>query len=204
MAVLGIALMSLTGCGNNLGTLTTQSTTLGDVEITSRYQTGYYTLQENGLVMIVLVDGPVDNPTQVTTIRTIWTPSAGRTPIEPDATNATIHYIIYAGPDKKIAGVYSGAGYVYLHDRSGKPNMEFSLWQSNLILIDSTPGFNDLLGQSNMHGSFEVPRNDIKALSLLKNMREHISARLGYPRQVLAPAPSNIPVKSSPAKSATL
>ncbi len=192
LCAIGLAggMLALGGCGRNLGTLTTESATRGDVQIQSRYQTGYYTLQDNGLVLIVLVDGPVENPTQVTTIRTIWTPWASRTPIEPDATNATIHYMIYTGPDKKIAGVYSGAGYVFLHDRAGKPTMEFSLWQSNLILIDGTPGFKDLLGQSNMHGSFEVPRDDIKTQELLKRMREQISGRLGYPRQVMGPKAS--------------
>jgi hypothetical protein len=189
--LLGLMLAFLGGCGHSIGSLTAESATLGDVQIQSKYQVGAYTLQDNGLVTIILIDGPVENPSQVITIRTIWTPWAGRTPIEPDATNATIHYMIFTGPDKKIAGVYSGAGYVFLHDRAGKPEVEFSLWQSNLILIDSTPGFKDLLGQANMHGTFEVPREDVKVQVMLKSIREQISAKLGYPRQVMLPGKAN-------------
>ncbi len=182
-----LAAALFSGCEHSLGSLTAQSATLGNVQLQSNYQIGAYTLQENGLCTIVLIDGPEDNPTQVVTIRTIWTPWAGRTPIEPDATNATIHYTIFTGPEKKVVGVYSGAGYVFLHDNAGKAVVDFSLWQSNLILVDSTPGFKDLLGQSNMHGSFEVPRQDIRVQSLLKSIREQVSAKLGYPRQVMLP-----------------
>jgi hypothetical protein len=174
----------LAGCSSQAGKLSVVSTTLTDVQLDSRYQTVIYSRQESGLVTAVLIDGPIEAPRQVVTIRTIWTPWAGRTPVDADATNATIQYVIYAGPDRQIAGVYSGAGYVYLYDNAGRSTVDFGIWQSNLILVDSTVGFQDRIGQANMTGEFSARRDDARTLTLIRTMSEEISSTLGYPRVV--------------------
>jgi len=155
------------------------------------FDTGYYAFDSENAVTVVLLAGPEDNPTQAATIRLFWVPQAGKTPISPDATNATVQYIVFA--DRRIdegffreVGVYNGAGYLYLDGKPGVAQLTGSLWQSDLLLADRSERFNDLLGQSRIAGSFSARRDEQKVNQLLRQLNHRVSDRLGYPRLVRA------------------
>lgn len=155
------------------------------------FNTAYYAYDSANAVTVVLLAGPEDNPTQAATIRLFWAPQAGKTPISPDATNATVQYIVFA--DRRTedgfyreVGVYNGAGYLYLDAKPGVAQLTGSLWQSDLLLADRSERFNDLLGQSRIAGSFSARRDEQKVSQLLRQLNHRVSTRLGYPRLVRA------------------
>ena len=155
------------------------------------FDQAYYAFESDDEVVVVLTDGPDAQPTQAAVIRLFWTPQAGLTPIAPEATNATVQYIVFA--DRRTqeglfheVGVYSGAGYLFLEDSPGTSRLSGSLWQADLLLADRSERFKDLLGQSRLTGSFTARRDNQKVGGLLRQLNTHITDRLGYPRLVHA------------------
>ena len=119
----------------------------------------------------------------------MWQPKAGLTPVNPDATNATIQYIVFANRRTeegfyREVGVYSGAGFLHLDSTPGDARLNASLWQADLLLADRSERFKDLLGQSTLRGSFTAERDGVKVQELLKRLNLKVSQRLGYPRLV--------------------
>ena len=155
------------------------------------FDTAYYAFDSANSVTVVLLAGPEESPTQAATIRLFWAPQAGKTPISPEATNATVQYIVFADRRTEAGffrevGVYNGAGYLYLDGKPGVAQLTGSLWQSDLLLADRSERFNDLLGQSRIAGSFSARRDEQKVSQLLRQLNHRISGRLGYPRLVRA------------------
>ena len=150
------------------------------------FASGYYSYDELHNLTVVLVDGPAEKPTQAVTIRMFWQPLPGRTPIDSTATNATIHYMIFPGDDGKLAGVYSGAGFVYPNQYPGDKSFTGSVWQSNLLLRDATDGFKDLLGPAQLQGTFTAKRDDTRVTAMIRTLNSLVRERVGYPRFVQA------------------
>lgn len=157
-----------------------------DTMLFSRFETGIYRYEDQNEVTVLLFDGPLENPSQAVTIRMLWRPKAGATPIDPDATNSTVHYVILTGKDRDEVGIYSGAGYLYPRVKVGRPSLSASIWQANLHLDSSTDGFRDLLGQAMLKGRFSARRDDIETDTALRRLNQLIQERLGYPRLVHA------------------
>ncbi|MGP1347678.1 MAG: hypothetical protein ACTS3F_13555 [Phycisphaerales bacterium] len=76
-------------------------------------------------------------------------PSAGRTPVEPTASNATATVYVFAGD---AAGVYRGAGFFVPDGRSGGRSFGGRLAQADLRLSRASALFDDRLGRSFMEG----------------------------------------------------
>ena len=105
------------------------------------FNSAYYVFDSTESITVVLIEGPEDNPTQAAAIRMMWQPKAGLTPVNPDATNATIQYIVFANRRTeegfyREVGVYSGAGFLHLDSTPGDARLNASLWQADLLLAD--------------------------------------------------------------------
>ena len=188
-----LAPLMLTGCGSSWWTsqsaLAVVSQEDNALRLRGDFNAAYYVYDSNDAITVVLIEGPEDEPTQAAAIRLLWQPKAGLTPINPDATNATIQYIVFANrrTDEgyyREVGVYSGAGFLYLNSEPGDSSLTASLWQADLLLADRSDRFKDLLGQSTLKGSFTAERNSTKVQQLLQQLNLRVSERLGYPRLV--------------------
>ena len=152
--------------------------------LTGAFENGSYSLVDQNTATLVLLDGPVETATQAVTIRMFWNPNAGRTPIDPTATNATIQYVIFTG-DKQI-GIYSGAGYMYPHNDPGGDKFVASMWQSSIRISDKTDAFYDRLGQAKLEGKFAAQRDDLGFDQVLHKLNARVRERLGRSRMVEA------------------
>ncbi len=149
-----------------------------------RFDTAYYSFDDVNHMTVLLIEGPVANPTQAVTIRMFWTPRAARTPISTAATNATIHYMIFTGADSNQVGIYSGAGFMFPNGKLGDAKLKAGIWDANLSLSDHTAGFRDLLLKAALAGTFTVQRDDLALSQTLHQLRTTLRDRLGYPRLV--------------------
>ena len=93
-------------------------------------------------------------------VRMFITPRAGRTPIDFTASNTSATLVVMSGGE---IGVYGGGGFML---PSGKPgNRYFSgrLRDATLKPAGATPGFDDLLGASDLFGRISAQRDDASA-----------------------------------------
>jgi hypothetical protein len=188
-----LACLTCVGCGTSLWTSQSALAVVSQDDTSLRLQgdfnSAYYVFDSTDSITVVLIEGPEDDPTQAAAIRMLWQPKAGLTPVNPDATNATIQYVVFANRRTsdgffREVGVYSGAGFLHLDSAPGESSLTASLWQADLLLADRSDRFKDLLGQSTLRGSFTAERNSAKVQSLLKRLNLKVSERLGYPRLV--------------------
>ena len=147
-----------------------------------RFDTGFYRYDDRNQMTVVLFDGPPEAPRQAVTMRIFWNPRAGRTPIDRTATNATIHYVIFAGEEKRT-GVYSGAGFVFPQN-VGEERLTAGVWEANLRLRDASPGFEDLLGQALVEGEVRARLDEFAVEESLRRLNVLTRERLGYPSLV--------------------
>lgn len=196
LAVLALLLLLPFGAGcsaigMNRSALAVTSRSDPGTRLQGSFDSAYYAYDGDNAVTVVLVAGPEDNPTQAASIRLFWAARAGRTPIAPEATNATVQYIVFA--DRRTdagffreVGVYGGAGFLFLNTKPGESQLTGSLWEADLLLADRSERFKDLLGQSQLEGSFTARRDEQKVAQLLQLLNARVTDRLGYPRLVRA------------------
>lgn len=184
-----------TGCaGSGGGELAVRGVGENAPRLTGGFKRGIYRFEDANHATVVLLEGDMNNPTQAVTIRVFWSPTPGATPIDPNATNATLQYIIFTPPspaaDKSrpagMVGIYSGAGFVFPRNELGEGTLDCGVWESNLRLADSTRGFNDLLGQAVARGDFTARRDDAAVGDMLRRLNVLVRDKLGYPRLVSA------------------
>ncbi len=192
MVVTLLALMLTGGCGawtigegSGGGQLSIASQSSPGTKLAGGFSRGWCSYNGKDSLTILLIDGPEDDPSQVVTVRMFWEPSPGNTPIDPTATNATIHYVIFTGQDKNQVGIYSGAGFVFPTSDPGDATLEAGVWQANLTMADRSAGFNDLLGQAMLRGDFTATNDSVAVEQAMRRINVKIQQRLGYPRQVL-------------------
>ena len=164
------------------GNLTLRSQSRPGTVLDGGFTSSYYSLDDKNRLTVLLLDGSIENPTQVATIRMFWSPRAGRTPIDSTATNATIHYTIFSGNAGQEVGVYSGAGFVYPIGKTGRDTFTADLWHGTMRLADRSDGFADLLGQAVLNGHLIATRDEVAVGQALRRFETLITDRLGYPR----------------------
>ena len=157
-------------------------------EVEGAFDTAVYAFDDPSTLTAVLIDGEPTSPRQAVIVRMFWKPIAGRTPISTRATNATIHYLVFA-PSPRDNGpgpvaVYSGAGYVFPRDDFGDEKMEASLWDATVVLADRSEDFQDVLGPASIRGKFTAAHDETRTLELITRLNQTVSGRLGYPRLV--------------------
>lgn len=166
-----------------------------DEQIGAGFDEVLYRHDTDSTMQVVLFDGPANSPTRAMVIRFFWRPVATRTPLDPSATNATMHYAEFEAGDE--LGIYSGAGFVYLNSKPGKSKLAAEIRESIVRLTDSTQGFSDRVIEGRLTGQFVARRDDDRVFSVLHRFNAAIYDRLGYPSLVeLTPAASTMPALS--------
>jgi len=204
-AIILTLLLSLAsaGCaGDGGGSLAIRSQDDTGGQLQGGFGTGIYSLDDKNNLTAVLFDGPQENPTQAVVIRMFWKPRAGRTPIDSNATNATIHYIIFTGEGNRVTGIYSGAGYVYPNSKTGEDPLAAGVWQASLRLADKSETFQDRLGQAMVKGKFTARRDATAVQQAIRQINVLVRERLGYPRLVDADSDHHVPTTTQEAEHA--
>jgi len=189
-----LAVLMLTGCTSwtsvQVSDLAIQSQADASLAVEGNFEQAVYGMLDRDTLTIVLIDGPIESPRQAVTIRMFWKPKAGKTPISPAATNATVHYMVFtddaSSPEGGVA-IYSGAGYLFPRDEPGEVSFAASLWDSTVLLKDQSQAYEDLLGPARISGNFTATLNDTEMNQLLNHLNRIVAERLGYPRLVNEP-----------------
>lgn len=171
----------LTGCATGGGDFAVRSLGAGEAVLEGRFDTGLYSYRDDNTLAVVLVEGPLEAPSQAVVLRMVWEPRAGRTPMDRRGTNTTVRYVVFAGED---AGVYEGAGFLFPRNNPGPGGFRANLRQASLRLLDRSPGFVDRLGLAGASGQFTAERDDAAVVGLQRRLQQMLRERLGYPRLV--------------------
>lgn len=100
---------------------------------------------------------------QLMLMRVFWTPIPGQTPISRTAIDATFRYIVITPSG---AGMYEGAGFVWLHNGGHASVMHATILQGDLRLTQATAYFHDPLGRARIRGDLSAKRSLNKTLTL--------------------------------------
>ena len=189
--VLTLLLMVPTGCSavRNLsttgGNVKLQSLTDEQLKLEGEFDLVTYSYDGEQALTVVLIDGPEAAPTRAVLLRFFWRPSPAQTPIDEEATNATVHYLVF--PPDAGAALYAGAGYVFpTGNRAGSSRFAARVWDANLELADAAEGYADPWGPLRLRGGFTAERDDERTARLVRELTQRLSERLGYPRLVNA------------------
>jgi hypothetical protein len=177
LAMVVMAAAVLSGCGGR-GALSMQSSVGPQIVLSGSFNKVVYGYDDNNQVEIMMIEGPDEKPTQAVHIKMQWAPRAGRTPIDPSATNATIRYVIFTGEG---AGVYSGAGFLFAKDYPGDDTFTGELTSSALRLYDHSESFHDRLGLAKVTGGFTAKLDDVDTQRSLISVTKKLREQLGYP-----------------------
>lgn len=127
-----------------------------------------------------LVDGSATTA-QAVHIELLWKPRAGYTPIEDDATNASIRYMVFVDGE---VGIYGGAGMVRFRGKLTGERVRFFIEGGSLSLIDATPGFVDRLSPALISADVRAVRSDEQALRLRQALSQRVTDAFGETRIV--------------------
>jgi hypothetical protein len=187
MSLVCLLLLTLSGCGapkspsgKKIGDLSIRSIIHPGVSLTGKFKTGYYEYHDENRMTMVLFEGDEASPEQILIIRMLWLPRGSKTPVNRNATNATIKHIVFAGEDRSIVGVYGGGGYYYPKQKPGKDKINGAIWDGAMELLHASKGFADRLGRVNIDGNLKVHRNDAKVEETLKSLESELANKLGY------------------------
>jgi hypothetical protein len=169
----------LLGCSG--GRLTLRSAERPRQAMRGSFNRGVYGFDNKNSLDVLLIEEKAGEPAQAVHLQMHWSPRAGRTPIDENATNAVVHYIVFAGDS---AGVYSGAGFLFPQTEPGTKSLAGEVRNASLRLQDSGESFEDPLGLAIASGSFRATRNDLETQRLLREIRLRLRDKLGYPRLV--------------------
>lgn len=149
--------LPIIGGGGAAGSVRMQSLDEAPISLTSRFKTGVF-LQGAAETSIYLADVPLDDllsgrvtEGQITHVEFLWVPKAGVTPMAPSATNTSIRHIVFVNGE---VGVYGGAGFARPAGKLEGETIRLNMKDASLRLLESTPGFVDLLTPARLNGSF--------------------------------------------------
>lgn len=189
-AVIAICL-AVAGCtwtGGTGGAIRARS--LGDdpVLLQGSFKNVYFSYEPNAEASFIFSDVSLNQVSagdvqtaQVLHVQLLWDPVAGRTPMEPSATNASIRYVVIANGE---VGVYSGAGFAIYSGKLTDKRVTLTLRDASLQLQDATAGFNDLLSPAHMTGSITAQRDNDKARQMHRAASQIVTTALGKTRLV--------------------
>ena len=107
---------------------------------------------------------------QITHIHMFLRPQAGRTPIDPNASNATIRHLILA--PEGATGLYAGGGFLLPGSTAASGTFKGSIKSGTLALDAASPNFTDALGAARFRASFKVRRDDELARTIALRLAE--------------------------------
>ena len=155
-AILLVGSLLVAGCGIHEDSRL-EITSVGTTPRTMRTDLGVGTYsQELASTSFVLTDLSVDDlqsggsrTGHVLHIELLWIPKAGKTAVDPQATNTSIRLVIFSG---KEVGIYGGGGFAWPQGELGEREFVIDIVGSTLSLVDSTPDFHDLLSPAELTG----------------------------------------------------
>jgi hypothetical protein len=178
------------------------------VVLPARLTEAVYWDDPEGSTSFILSDIPVKRlaegrprRAQVLHVELLWLPKAGATPMDSTATNASIRYVLFS--DDQV-GVYGGAGFARPHGAPGDRSIRLAIDDASLTLLDSTPGFRDLLSPGRMTGTIHARLDPGTARRLHLLASQHVTDLLGRSRFIRLPAAPANPDGASVARVAGL
>lgn len=185
--LLCLTLLTFAGCGapqspsgKKISDLTIRSIEHEGVSLTGKFKNGYYAYHDDNRMTLVLFEGDEASPQQVLIVRMLWLPRGSKTPVNPNATNAAIKQIIFAGENREIVGIYGGGGYYYPKSKPGKDHVKGAIWDGSMELLHASRDFADRLGRVQIDGNLKVTRDDEKVAATLKQLEEELAQKIGY------------------------
>ncbi len=146
--------------------------------ISSNFSTMVYGYHDDDTLEFILIEGEADDPDSAVYVTMNWRPRAGKTPLDPRATNATIEYAVFKGEG---TGIYGGAGFLQPYAKPGGATLNVEIRNSALRLADASEQFKDTLGLAEAKGGFTATRDGAKLRRLLRKVRVKVAKDLGYP-----------------------
>lgn len=182
----------LAGCGTIGDVGDIELTSLGGTSRTLRpaLGTGTYA-QEAAQSSFVLTDidlAQLESGTPVygyvLHVNLLWIPKAGRTAVDPTATNTSIRLVVLAGNE---LGVYGGGGFAWPDGELGEPEFSLELVGSNMSLIACTPGFQDLMSPASLTGTLTATLDDAATRRTRRSASQYVTNATRSVRWVKAP-----------------
>jgi hypothetical protein len=188
----GAAALGVASCGTVGEVGTVELTSLGGTTRTLRpvLGTGTYA-QEAAQSSFILSDvdfaqlesgAPVYG--YVLHVNLLWVPKAGRTAVDPTATNTSIRLVVIAGNE---LGVYGGGGFAWPDGDLGEPEFTLELVGSNMSLIACTPGFQDLMSPASLTGTLRATLDDAATRRMRRSASQYVTNATRSVRWVKAP-----------------
>lgn len=188
----GVAALGSASCGTVSEVGTVELTSLGGTTRTLRpvLGTGTYA-QEAAQSSFILSDvdfsqlesgAPVYG--YVLHVNLLWVPKAGRTAVDPTATNTSIRLVVIAGNE---LGVYGGGGFAWPDGDLGEPEFTLELVGSNMSLIACTPGFQDLMSPASLTGTLRATLDDAATRRMRRSASQYVTNATRSVRWVKAP-----------------
>lgn len=117
-------------------------------------------------------------------VNLLWVPKAGRTAVDPTATNTSIRLVVLAGTE---LGVYGGGGFAWPDGELGEPEFSLELVGSNMSLIACTPGFQDLMSPASLTGTLTATLDDAATRRTRRSASQFVTNATRSVRWVKAP-----------------
>ncbi|HMN95416.1 MAG TPA: hypothetical protein PKC43_04295 [Phycisphaerales bacterium] len=118
---------------------------------------------------------------QIVHVELLWKPIAGRTPVESTATNASIRHVVFAAGE---VGVYGGAGFVSVRGTPGTSQLSLRIYDASMALLESTPGFVDVLTPAMLDGRVVAIASEERTLRVRRVVSQLVTNAFGETRIV--------------------
>ncbi|MEL7483875.1 MAG: hypothetical protein AAFN41_05920 [Planctomycetota bacterium] len=180
--------LTLTACGHHARVTVTPTSpnTPTNARLAPSLTTRAYTYEDENTVHIYLSDlspealADPDTASQaadqlvghIVHIHMFIRPNPGRTPIEPDALNASIRHAILA--PNNATGIYAGGGFLLPKSRASSGTFKGTIAKGTLRLEAATPSFTDALGPASLRATFDIPNDDELAAKLAARLAEAV------------------------------
>lgn len=178
--MLGLVAAAMGACGVR-GDLSVRSMQHGGV-LSPRFTSVAYTSRTSESADIYLTDlspgaldpgTPLDEVTgHLVHIHVFLIPKAGKTPIDPAASNVTVRHVVFV---RGAIGVYAGGGFMLTEGRPGDAQFGGSLREATLKLVDASPTFHDALGPGRMRGVVRAPLDEGAAARMAGRLEDVMS-----------------------------
>lgn len=188
------------GCGiiqnsdSSVGTLQVASLGGDSIAVEGDYQTAVYSDQLTTDMSFYVSDVPLEQlisgdfrSGQVVHVEKLWQPQAGKTPLDSSATNVSIRYVVFSESE---VGIYHGGGFATFKEHSGGVRVTVTVLDASLRLGESTPGFHDLLGPTQLVGNITAKLDRANARKLHFLLSQRVTDLLGESTLVDASDPS--------------
>lgn len=185
-AVVALLLVSVfgSGCASTVagGTITIDSQNAEPLRLQTSFAYGGYGVSDSDSSLILstvpltaLESGGFETA-QIIHVQLMWWPQAGKTPVNAEATNIIIRYVVLVGTE---AGIYGGGGFAWPTGTPGKTGLGLEVTGSSLSLLAATAGFRDRLSPAELRGDVGGPLDQTVMTRFRNAVSQIVTDRLG-------------------------